>query len=195
MEIFNWYVYVVWVPLLFWVALFFWFKRFANPIFLKKMVRRGRKWAIVPDYVTKNPAKIRTLLLERFVLVVITVFVSACSVVWCMAKLNVAHPVYGFASSAVFFILAYVLYHLAMGQVTSIYQSAYFFEYRRVCYEVERKGALHNESDATNRTIWSFTKKLKNAERHRRLWKYVNLMAVSKKIPPNLYAETMYGSL
>ena len=88
--------------------------------------------------------------------------------------------------------MAVLLYRVAMRKVAEIYQSAYFYEYRRVRYESERKGAFQNEGDVHNRTIWSFTKKLRNAEAHRRLWKYVNAMAKTKKIPRDVYAETMY---
>lgn len=72
------------------------------------------------------------------------------------------------------------------------FQSAYFLEYRKVRYKYEVKGNFRNEADVQNQTVWSYTKKLKNAEAHGRLWKYVNAMAKTKKIPPDIYAETMY---
>ena len=84
-----------------------------------------------------------------------------------------------------------MLCRVAKSNTAQLYQSAYFLEYRRVRYETEIKGNFRSEADVHNRTIWSFTKKLKNAEAHGRLWKYVNAMAKTKKIPPDVYAETM----
>ena len=80
----------------------------------------------------------------------------------------------------------------AKSKTAELYQSAYFLEYRKVRYESEIKGNFRSETDVHNHTIWSFTKKLKYAEAHGRLWKYVNAMAKTKKIPPDVYAETMY---
>ena len=79
-----------------------------------------------------------------------------------------------------------------MKKVAVVYETAYFYEYRRVRYDSERKGVFQSETDVHNRTIWSFTKKLKNAESHGRLWKYVNAMAKTKKISPDVLAQTMY---
>ena len=64
-------------------------------------------------------------------------------------------------------------------------------EYRRTCYESDSRGNLRIEADILNRTAWNFNRKLRYAEKHRRLRKYVHAMAASKKIPPDLYAETM----
>ena len=51
---------------------------------------------------------------------------------------------------------------------------------------------MQSEADINNRAIWSFTKKLRNAEAHGCLWKYVNAMAKTKKIPPDVLAEVQY---
>ena len=85
-----------------------------------------------------------------------------------------------------------VLCHKAKHKTAELYQSAYYLEYCKVRYESDSRGNVRNEMDLHNRTIWSFAKKLKNAEAHGRLWKYVNAMAKTKKVPPDIYAETMF---
>ena len=79
-----------------------------------------------------------------------------------------------------------------MSKISSIFESAYFLEYRRARYQIESKGEFFEEADIHNRTVWSFNKKLRHAQDHHRFWKYVNAMAKTKKIPPDIYAETMY---
>lgn len=192
MESFAWYGYIAWLPLVLWVLLYFWYLRCLNPLFLKKMVRKGHKWAVVPDYVAKDHSKASKLRLQKVLFSLVVILLSSCSVAWCFGTLHLCEPVFGFASAVIFIVFAVVLYNIAMGRISSIYQGAYFLEYRRVRFESEKKGAFQNEADVHNRTIWSFTKKLKNAEAHHRLWKYVNAMAKTKKIPPDVYAETMY---
>jgi len=192
MEFFSWYVYVAWVPLLLWVALFFWFWRFSSALPLKKMMKKGKKWAVVPVKFTKNPGALTALRMENFAFSLVSSVLSGYSICWIVEKLHVCNPLYGFASIVVFLILAVILYKIAVKSVLNLYQAAYFLEYRKVRYETEKKGTFHNEADIHNRTIWSFTKKLKNAEAHGRLWKYVNAMAKTKKIPPDILAEIAY---
>lgn len=192
MIFFSWFVYVFWIPLLLWVALYFWFWRFSNPLFLKKMVTKGKKWAVVPGYVAKNQSKASQIKFENFLFSLLSAVISSYSVVWGLNWCGFSSPEYGFASILLFIVVSVVLYRIAVSRVGEMYQSAYFLEYRRVRYETEKNGTFHNEMDVQNRTIWSFARKLGNAENHGRLWKYVNAMAKTKKIPPDIYAETMY---
>lgn len=189
---FSWFVYVFWIPLLLWVALYFWFWRFSNPLYLKKMVKKGKKWAVVPNYVAKNPSKVTQIRLENVVFSIVAAALSSYSVAWGLNWLGFEFPEYGFASALLFVVVSAVLYKLAVSRVGEAYQSAYFLEYRRVRYETEKNGTFRSEMDVHNRTVWSFARKLGNAESHGRLWKYVNAMARTKKIPPDIYAETMY---
>lgn len=192
MESFGWYDYVFWLPLLLWVGLFFWFYRRAYPVFLKKMVKKGKKWAYVPEFISKNPGRVGQLKFFCFLLSLLVSAASSFSVVWGLGKVLPDFAQFGFAATLLFMILAAVLYHQAMGKVAAIFQSAYFLEYRRVHYASDVKGNFQNEADIHYKTVWSFTKRLRNAEEHHRLWKYVNAMAKTKKIPPDIYAETMY---
>jgi hypothetical protein len=114
------------------------------------------------------------------------------SVCWLFRRFGICEPVYGFVAIAPAMILAAVLYKVAMGRIAAMFTSAYFLEYRRVRYETESKGTFMSEPDIHNRTIWSYNKKLRHAQEHRRFWKYVRAMAKTKKIPPDVYAETMY---
>lgn len=193
MDCIEWYGYIAWLPLLLWVALFIWFKRCANPLFLKKMVRKGKKWAVLPEYVSKHSSKLTALRLQCVAFSFVVSVLSACSVAWCIGKFQICDATYGFASVVLFLIVAVILYHRAVVKISTIYQAAYYLEYCRARYESDKKGAARNEMDINNRAIWSFTRKLRNAEAHKRLWKYVNAMANSKKIPPDVYAEAMYG--
>ena len=181
--------FVIWAPLLLWVPLFSWFKRRSYPLYFKKMVKKGKKWAYVPEKFGRNSSKV---VVTRVLNVLFSLAVaSGCSVsvAWALNKFTQVPAVYGFASAVVFLVFAIVLYRLAVGKVAVIFQSAYFLEYRRAHYESDVKGKMQSEADIHNRAIWSFTKKLRNAESHGRLWKYVNAMARTKKIPPDILAE------
>ena len=177
--------YWFWVPVLFWVGLYFWFYRVSYPRYLKKLVKKGVKWAFIPIW--------RGYWLPMDILFTLFVsIISALPLIWVMYKW-VDYPwFYGFIVSPLFLVVCAAICRMARLKAADLYQSAYFLEYRKVRYETEIKGNFRNEVDVHNRAIWSFTKKLKNAEAHGRLWKYVNAMAKTKKIPPDVYAETMY---
>ena len=192
MDFFQIMDYVFWLPLLFWVGLYLWFYRCSFPLYLRKMVKKGKKWACLPETTTKKPAWVAKLRAENFVLTLVASLSLSAIVCWAFEKTGVCPAVYGLAATALFFILALVLYRIAMKRISALFEAAYFLEYRKVRYQSERKGNFQNEADIHNRTIWSFTKKLRNAEAHGRFWKYVNAMAKTKKIPPDVYAETMY---
>lgn len=192
MDFFQIMDYVFWLPLIFWVGLYLWFYRCSFPLYLRKMVKKGKKWACLPEKTTKKSAWVAKLRAENFVLTLVASLSLSATVCWAFEKTGVCPAVYGLASMALFFILALVLYRIAMKRISALFEAAYFLEYRKVRYQSERKGNFQNEADIHNRTIWSFTKKLRNAEAHGRFWKYVNAMAKTKKIPPDVYAETMY---
>lgn len=185
MDILSSLDYWFWIPVLFWVGIFFWFYRVSYPLYLKKLVKKGKKWAYVPAI----KGYFASL---DIVFTFMMALVSALPAIWVLNKWTDVDWFFGFAVSPVFILVGVVLCHVARVKVADLYQSAYFLEYRKVRYETEVKGNFRSETDVHNRTIWSFTKKLKNAEAHGRLWKYVNAMARTKKIPPDVYAETMY---
>ena len=177
--------YWFWTPLLFWVGLYFWFYRVSYPTYLKKQMKKGHKWAFVPSW--KGywfPMDVVWTLLASLA--------SVLPVAWGLTKWSSLPWYAGFASVPLFAVLGIILRGVAKRRTGELFQSAYFLEYRKVRYETEIKGNFRSEADVHNRTIWSFTKKLKNAEAHGRLWKYVNAMAKTKKIPPDVYAETTY---
>lgn len=185
MEILASLDYWFWIPVLFWVGLYFWFYRVSYPTYLKKQMRKGQKWAFIPKW--KGYWFVCDVLFT-----VLMSLVSALPAIWAINKWTDYDWFYGFAVSPVFLILGVVFCRMAKVKTAGLFQSAYFLEYRKVRYKYEVKGNFRNETDVQNQTIWSFTKKLKNAETHGRLWKYVNAMAKTKKIPPDIYAETMY---
>lgn len=192
MEVFSWYGYIAWFPLLSWVLLFHWFWRYSSPLYLRKMVKKGRKWAVMPDFVSKDKSFASRTRLKCVAFSFVASALSACTVAWVMALLELGDAKLGFASTAVFLVFAVLLYRIAVKKVASTYETAYFYEYRRVRYESERDGTFRSETDLNNRTVWSFTKKLRNAESHRRLWKYVHAMARSKKVAPDILAGSRY---
>jgi hypothetical protein len=177
--------YWFWIPVLFWVGLYFWFYRVTYPRYMKKLVRKGIKWAFVPAWRSYWAPL-------DFLFTLLMALASALPAIWVLYNWFDYPWYYGFAVSPLLFALGPVFCRTAKKKTAALYQSAYFLEYRRVRYETESKGNFRNEVDVHNHTIWSFTKKLKNAEAHGRLWKYVNAMAKTKKIPRDIYAETMY---
>ena len=182
-QVLNTLDYWFWVPLVFWFLLYRWFFSVSYPIYFKKLANKRIKWAFVPKW------KFYWKPLDSFFTLILSI-ASALPAIWAVMKWLPIYPwFYGFAVSPLFILFALLLRRIARDKAAKLYQSAYFLEYRKACYECDIKGALRNESDIQNRTIWSFTKKLKNAETHGRLWKYVNAMAASKKIPRDIYAE------
>lgn len=194
MECLSYLDYAFWTPILLWVGLYFWFYRCAYPIFLKKNLKKGKKWAYVPTKISKNSGKLVQLKLLTFVFSLVSSVGTAFTVCWVLFKTELAEPFYGFASIPLFFVASLIVYKAVMGKIAWIFQSAYYLEYRRVHYVADVKGVVQSEMDIHNKTIWSFTKKLRNAEAHGRLWKYVNSMASTKKIPPDIYAEMVYDN-
>lgn len=185
MQFFETMDYWFWVPILFWVGLYFWFYRVTYPRYLKKLVKKGIKWAYMPAWQSYwFPLDLLFSLL--------TALVSAVPVIWVLFRWSDLPWYGGFVASPLFLAVAAILCRAAKKKTAGLFQSAYFLEYRKVRYETEIKGNFRNEMDVHNRTIWSFTRKLKNAEAHGYLWKYVNAMANTKKIPPDVYAETLY---
>ena len=184
--------YLSWIPLVLGVSLYFWFYRCAYPLHLHKMLKKGRKWAFVSASSSeKNAKNARIRLLNVFfsLLFSISLAFTGC---WGLFRLQIGEPVYGLGAAVLGLLLSIVLYRIAMSRISSIFESAYFLEYRKVRYQIESKGEFLEMDDIHNRTVWSFNKKLRNAQVHGRFWKYVNAMAKTKKIPPDVYAETMY---
>lgn len=191
MDFVNYLDYVTWVPLVLWVGLFFWFLLVSYPLYLKRMANKGLKWAYVPEKYAKKYSNIGVLRANTILLTILASLLSSCSVIWLVGKFTNYPPVYGLASFILFIIVGVVLYKKAMKMVNGYFQAAYYFEYCKVRYASDIKGNSRNEADLINRTVWSFTRKLLNAERHHRFRKYVMAMAKSKKLPPDIYAETM----
>lgn len=186
MDIFASLDYWFWVPVLFWIGLFFWFYRVSYPTYLKKLLKKGQKWVFIPK--SKG-----YWLVGDVVLSLIVAVSSVLPSIWAFNKWNVLPLEYALAEIPLFLVLTFVLSNVAKKKTAALYRSAYFLAYRKVRYESDIKGNFRNEADIQNRTVWCFAKNLKNAEAHGRLWKYVNAMAKTKKIPPDIYAETMYG--
>lgn len=184
--------YVIWLPLLLWVALYFWFWRFSYPLFMHKMVKNGQRWAYVSGSSAEIHSRKAKLRLLNFVFSLVASVALSVSVCWLFRRFGICEPVYGLVAIAPAMVLAAVLYSIAMGRIAAMFTSAYFLEYRKVRYETESNGTFMSEPDIHNRTIWSYNKKLRHAQEHRRFWKYVRAMAKTKKIPPDVYAETMY---
>ncbi len=186
MEILDTLTYWFWIPVLFWVGLYFWFHRVSYPLYMKKLVKNGQKWAYVP--------RVRSYFkLFDLIFTLVMAAVSALPAIWVIYNWTDLEWFYGFAVSPLFLIVGVILCKIAKKSTANMYRNAYFLEYRRVRYESESKGDFRSETDVQNRTIWNFTKKLKEAESKGRLWEMVYLMSKTKKIPPDVYAETMYG--
>ena len=177
--------YWFWTPILFWVGLYFWCYRVSYPRYFKSLVKKRIKWAFIPVWHGY-------WLFFDIVFVLIASLATALPAIWGIYNWLDFPWYYGFVVSPFFLPVGAFICRLAKKKTGTLYESAYFLEYRKARYETESKGNFRNEIDVHNRTIWSFTKKLKNAEAHGRLWKYVNAMAKTKKIPPDIYAETMY---
>lgn len=191
MDLISFLNYVTWVPLVLWIVLFYWFRMVAYPLYLDNQMRKGRKWAFLPEFASKNRSYIGFLRFRCILWTFSVIALSTLSVVWAVWKFTAYPPVIGAVSAVLFLIVASVLYRKAVRKIGRLLQAAYFLEYRRTCYESDSRGNLRNEADILNRTAWNFNRKLRYAEKHRRLRKYVHAMAASKKIPPDLYAETM----
>jgi len=192
MEFLEMFDYTFWVPLVLWGALYFWFFRCAYPLHLHKMVKKGRKWAFIAGSTSQLVAQNAKIRLLSIVFSLVASVVLALTVCWVFQKLGLLEPVYGLLAIIPGLVLAFLLYKIAMVRISSIFESAYFLEYRKVRYQLESKGEFLEQEDIHNRTVWSYSKKLRHAQEHRRFWKYVNAMARTKKIPPDVYAETMY---
>ncbi|MCF0225239.1 MAG: hypothetical protein HUK20_13305 [Fibrobacter sp.] len=146
---------------------------------------KGKKWSYVPKF---NSAKCR---LGDFVLIVLTSASMVLPVGYLLRFLG-GNVIYALTVVPVALVACIIMCVKVKANIAEIFRLAFYVEYRKVRYAQEVKGAGRNEADIQNRTIWSFTKKMKNAEAHKRLRKYVRLMANTKKLPPELYTEITY---
>lgn len=191
MELLTYWKYLFWLPIVFWIGLYFWFRRVSFPLYLKKQVKLRKKWAYVPESFSKNPSFAAILRLGNFLLGLLTILSSTLTVVW-LLDMFMTPATFGLVAAFPFFCLVLVMKNSVNSKLVRVFQSAYYLEYCRVRYKTDRSGILRNEEDLHNRTNWSFGRKLRNAESHGRLWKYLMAMANSKKFPPDIYAETAY---
>ena len=188
---FNIYAeYMFWLPILFWVGLHFWFRNVSYVVFMKEQVNRGQKWAYVTEDYVKHPGRVSFL---RFCDILFTLLTSVASAAVVVGLLQVSgfnkHAYFGFASFLVFWAVARIVKRRTEVKLTELFQSAFYLEYRRVRYEIDRKGIKMDESNVKNRAGLSYAHKLCNAENHHVFWKYVKAMAASKKVPPDIFAE------
>ena len=72
-------------------------------------------------------------------------------------------------------------------KLTDLFQSAFYLEYRWVSYDINSKGIVMSEENVRDRAGLSYARKLCNAEKHHRFWRYVKAMAKSKKVPPEMF--------
>ena len=94
--------YWFWIPVFFWIGLYFWFYRVTYPRYMKKLVRKGIKWAYVPAW------RGYWLPLD-FLFTLLMALVSALPAVWVFFKWFDLPWYYGFAVSPLFFIVGAVL--------------------------------------------------------------------------------------
>ena len=174
--------------MLLWVGLHFWFRNVSYVVFMKKQVNRGEKWAYVSEGYLKYPGRVSFLRFCDIVFTLLASVVTAAVVVWSLHKYGFAEFArYGFASLLFFIVFAYLMVRRTEYKLTDLFQSAFYLEYRRIRYEIDRKGILMDEGNLRNRAGLSFAHKLRNAENHHRFWKYVKAMAKSKKVPPEIF--------
>lgn len=188
--LYSYWDYLFWLPVLFWLGLYFWFKRVSFPLYLNKQVKLRKKWAYVPESFSKNSSSAFKMGFGNFVLGLLTILTSSMTVAW-LLNMFMSPATLGFVSIVPFLCLVFIMKNSLNSKLVNMFQSAYYLEYCRVRYKTDKSGILRNEEDLHNRTNWSFGRKLRNAESHGRLWKYLNAMANSKKFPPDIYAETV----
>lgn len=191
MELLVYWKYIFWVPIICWLGLFFWFKCVSYPLYLKQQMKLRKKWAYVPEPFASNSSLFKRLRFGNIVLVLLTVLTSSVTVVW-LLDMFMTPAILGFVSAVPFIWLVLIMKKSQNSKLAYMFQSAYYLEYCRVRYRTDKSGISRNEEDLHNRTTWSFGRKLRNAENHGRFWKYLKAMASSKKLPPDIYAETVY---
>ena len=186
MELDNFLEYAFWTPVLLWVGLYFWFRNVSYAVFMKKKVNCGEKWAYVSEGYVKHPSRVSFLRFCDVLLSVAISLISAVVLVFLLEKMGVPEAKFGFVSLSAFLMVAYLMKRRTDVKLTDLFQSAFYLEYRRVRYEVFRKGVVMDERNVKNRAGLSFAHKLNNAESHGRFWRYVKAMARSKKAPPEV---------
>lgn len=190
MELNIYMEYVFWLPVVLWVGLHFWFRNVSYVVFMKNELNKGQKWAYVSDGFVKHPGRVHFLHFCDLLFTLIVSFVSSLVVVWSLKLFNLAGIAnFGFASILLFFGVASLMKQRTSSKLTDLFQSAFYLEYRRVRYELDRKGIKMDESNVKNRAGLSYARKLRNAEKHHFFWRYVKAMAKSKKIPPDVFAD------
>ncbi len=180
--------YLFWVPVLFWVGLHFWFRNVSYVVFMKKMVNRGEKWAYVSEGFVKHPIRVKLLRLCDVLFSLVASVASSIVVVWFFLLNGLdEYADLGFLSVILFLVLAYLMVRRTELKLTDLFQSAFYLEYRWVSYDINSKGIVMSEENVRDRAGLSYARKLCNAEKHHRFWRFVKAMAKSKKVPPEMY--------
>ncbi|SHK93648.1 hypothetical protein SAMN05720759_10982 [Fibrobacter sp. UWB12] len=180
--------YCFWTPVFLWAGLHFWFRNVSYTVFMKKQLNRGEKWAYVLEGYVKHPGRVNFLRFFDVVFTVVASVATAVAVVWSLQKFGLGrNSYYGFLSLILFVWAAHLMKRRTEVKVTDLFQSAFYLEYRWVNYEIQRKGISMSEENVRDRAGLSFAHKLRNAEDHHRFWRYVKAMAVSKKVPPEMF--------
>src|SRR5574344_1406034 len=154
-----------WLGLLFWAGIFLWFRYRAYPLYLKKMLRKGKKWVYIPLWWKMNPKK-------HIQIKAIGVFLIGL---------------------ILFSIVAFFFVRWSIRFVGDLEEDCYFFEYRHQVIKDEKEGKKYQDTDVLNRTTWSFQSHVKRADEHGRFLPFIVSMAHSQKKPKDLYAEATHN--
>ena len=180
--------YFFWTPVLLWVGLYFWFRNVSYVVFLKNQLNRGEKWAYVFGGYVKHPGRVSFLRFCDLFFTLVVSLVTAGVIVWSLQQFGLGGASnYGFLTLLLFFWLAHLMKRRTENKLMDLFQSAFYWEYRWVNYEIQRKGITMSEENVRDRAGLSFAHKLRNAENHRVFWRYVKAMAASKKVPPEMF--------
>jgi len=178
-----------WLGLLFWAGIFLWFRYRAYPLYLKKMLRKGKKWVYIPLWWKMNPKKHIQIKAIGVSLIFLAIFFSASSLYWLLPL----SPYVFLIGLILFSIVAFFFVRWSIRFVGDLEEDCYFFEYRHQVIKDEKEGKKYQDTDVRNRTTWAFQSHVKRADEHGRFLPFIVSMAHSQKKPKDLYAEATHN--
>jgi hypothetical protein len=172
-----------WLPIPLAVAHWFWCRLVAYPLFLEARIREGKSWIYLPIW--WNPRKRRLFYFVTLLLLALPAITAACTLHFLLSWGWIALGFY----LALFVLLLLFSQQQAIRKNYLLQRDCYFLDYHRLAHQMHLEGKPLNDADLRNRCMWEHQSNLRQADRKKRLGKYLKAKAASKKKPESFDDE------
>lgn len=182
-------VWINTVGSLFWLSLplailhWLWCRFYAYPLYLEARIREGKQWIYLP--IGWKSSKRKPVYALTLFLMTLTAFCAASALHYWLAWGPVAFGFY----FVLFVLLLLLSQQHALRKNYFLQRECYFQDYNKLAHQMHLEGKTFNDTDLRNRCMWEHQSNLRQADRKKRLNKYIKAKAASKKRPDSLPEE------